>query len=646
MQKVRMRQWLLLLLRVLAIALIVCAFARPTYQSGAAWGGRVVPAAAAVLVDQSYSTSYRLPSGTLADRQRARIRYLTDAFSQSDQVALIPFATIPRTTQDVLPSELDQRVAEWKPSQEATDLESALRQAFVHLAQHPELDGELYLFTDGTRYNWSDVPDVSAWNEEARIYLDLPEDIQYSNAYVGEVRFSHWMVSTKGEVIVYIDVHYDGPVPLPNHTVDLFVDGERVGRRSVDLQPQSETQVELRFTPRRSGRLHGFVELGEDDLSLDNRRYFTFHAPAAINALALGPQPASTYYVRRALSAAALGDPVLSIRSGRIEELSAAALGDVDVLLLCDIERLDREQTSAVHDFVSNGGGLLVFPSVRADLKYLNRDFLPGLVPLTVRGVLGDSADKTQFRRLDSSARMHPLFANLLTDERADAAHFFSHFLLQSESAVEALAYFDDGQIALASSWRGMGRTALAAFPLDMTWSDLPLRGLFAPMIHRLVRELSQPTDGLAGYTVGEGAHRYLGDIALDAPISALTPSGQTLRLQPTRMDERYVWSIPELGEIGIWQLKNGERTIDSFSVNFDPRESDLRRVERAEIERVLGSDVHMLGSDDDVRLQVLGNRHGRELWRECIALALVLLLIELWLGRSPRGVTPTAERA
>jgi len=106
------------------------------------------------------------------------------------------------------------------------------------------------------------------------------------------------------------------------------------------------------------------------------------------------------------------------------------------------------------------------------------------------------------------------------------------------------------------------------------------------------------------------------------------------------------VWSIPELGEIGIWQLKNGERTIDSFSVNFDPRESDLRRVERAEIERVLGSDVHMLGSDDDVRLQVLGNRHGRELWRECIALALVLLLIELWLGRSPRGATPTAERA
>ena len=117
-----MRQWLLLLLRMLAIALIVCAFARPTYQSGTSWGGRVVPAAAAVLVDQSYSMSYRLPSGTIAERQRTRVSRLSDVFSKRDRVALIPFASTQREALNVSPEELSQRLTESVTSQESTDL--------------------------------------------------------------------------------------------------------------------------------------------------------------------------------------------------------------------------------------------------------------------------------------------------------------------------------------------------------------------------------------------------------------------------------------------------------------------------------------------------------------------------------------------
>ena len=361
-----MRQWLLLLLRMLAIALIVCAFARPTYQSGTSWGGRVVPAAAAVLVDQSYSMSYRLPSGTIAERQRTRVSRLSDVFSKRDRVALIPFASTQREALNVSPEELSQRLTESVTSQESTDLVGALRQAVAHFEQHPDLDRELYVFTDGARHNWSETPSMSDWIGDARVYLDVPEETAFSNAYIEEVRFSPWLASARGEMVLSVDVRYIGPAPLQNHTVDLFVDGERVGRKSLNLEPQGKTQVELRFTPRASGHMDGFVELAEDALPLDNRRYFSFYAPTSINALVLGMGPASTYYVRRALNAATLSDPVLNTQSGRLDELNANILSEVDVLILCDLERLDRTQTQIVHDFVSNGGGLIVFPSVCA----------------------------------------------------------------------------------------------------------------------------------------------------------------------------------------------------------------------------------------------------------------------------------------
>ena len=646
MQKVRMRQWLLLLLRMLAIALIVCAFARPTYQSGTSWGGQVAPTAAAVLVDQSYSMSYRLPSGIIADRQHARVSRLSDVFSERDQIALIPFASTQREALNVPPDELDQRLAELAPSQESTNIAGALRQAVTHFERHPELERELYLFTDGARHGWSETPSMRDWIGDARVYIDLLEETTLSNAYIEEVYFSPWLASAKGEMVLEVDVRYIGPAPLQNHTVDLFVDGIRVGRRSLDLDPRGKTQVELRFTPRTSGHISGFVELAEDALPLDNRRYFSFYAPPSINGLVLGMQPASTYYVRRALNAAALSDPILSAQSGRIDGLDADAIREIDVLILCDLERLDRTQTQIVHDFVADGGGLIVFPSVRADVKYLNRDFLPGIMPVRVRGVTGQPEDKTQFRMLDPSADKHTLFADLIRSEGMDAAHFFSHFSLQSELRVEPLAYFDDGQLALASAWRGNGRSALASFPLDLAWNDLPLRGLFAPMIHRLFREFSQPVDRFTAYTVGDKAHRYLKNISIEAPITAESPNGQRLRLQPARTDERYVWSIPLLNEAGAWKIKDGERIVDQFPVNVDARESDIRRVGRAEIERALGDEVQFLKSNEHMQLQILGSRYGRELWRECLALALFLLTIELWLGRAPRGAAPATQSA
>ena len=42
---------------------------------------------------------------------------------------------------------------------------------------------------------------------------------------------------------------------------------------------------------------------------------------------------------------------------------------------------------------------------------------------------------------------------------------------------------------------------------------------------------------------------------------------------------------------------------------------------------------------DTDLHLAVLGNRHGRELWREFLLLALGLLLAEHWIARVPRDV-------
>ena len=154
------------------------------------------------------------------------------------------------------------------------------------------------------------------------------------------------------------------------------------------------------------------------------------------------------------------------------------------------------------------------------------------------------------------------------------------------------------------------------------------------------MRELSLPPDRHAAYLVGETVYRRLADVPMEAVVEAETPSGERLRLEPEPIGGQYLWKIPHVGEAGIWRLRAAGAEVDAFAVNFDARESALAPVVPEYVRSVFAdAEVHFLNPSDDLRLAVLGNRHGRELWREFLILALGLLLAEQWIARAPRDV-------
>ncbi|MBT4504708.1 MAG: VWA domain-containing protein, partial [Gemmatimonadetes bacterium] len=374
MRRVRLRQWLVLLLRTLIIALIICAFARPTYQAGSGWGGRSVPAAAVLLLDLSYSTGFRLAGGSLFAQLQRQALELLGLFERRDQVAVIPFASRPHSPEERGEDfeRLEERLRELAPGEEATELKSALQAGARHLAERLEMDRELFLLTDLAHYNWDALEELRFLPLDVRVYISEPTAFERGNIHIDEVRSPSWMPAVGQKLPLRVLLTNSSKQAVTGSSLDLFLDGERVHHRDVDLRPGEEVRVELTVTPRRSGRLTGHVELEEDGLPLDNRRYFAIDVPERIQVLLLGERPADTYYPRRALGAAGSADPVLAVRSGLFAELDSERLEGVDVLVLCNLQRLNGAQTGAIHDFVAAGGGLILIPGPLADLNFFN----------------------------------------------------------------------------------------------------------------------------------------------------------------------------------------------------------------------------------------------------------------------------------
>ena len=104
------------------------------------------------------------------------------------------------------------------------------------------------------------------------------------------------------------------------------------------------------------------------------------------------------------------------------------------------------------------------------------------------------------------------------------------------------------------------------------------------------------------------------------------------------------VWKIGTVTEPGIWRLRLEETDVDRFAVNVDARESDLARVSKERIEQILNGPVQVVPPDASLRETVLAHRYGRELWRSFLLAALVLLLAELWIGRTRRDEVSDEE--
>ena len=642
MRRVQLRQWLILALRTLIILLLVGAFARPGLREGQpGWGGGSVPAAAALLIDRSYSTAYRLPEGSVFSQLQRHLLELLPLFGPRDQVCLIPFAERAESLEAAggEGGHLAERVRDLTVGQEATVLQRAFVEGARFLADKDKFHRELYLFTDLTPHNWAALDSLPQGLDGVRIYVSAPAPARRENIHIDAVRLPSWMPASGKKLGVEVELTNSSARPAEGVGLDLYIDDERVQHRSVDLPAGQQVLVEFVLRPRRAGRLTGFVEVEDDFLSLDNRRYFALDVPERIQVLVLGHRPDDTYYPRRVFGAAVQVDPVLDVRAGLIDDLDGALLRETQILLLCNLRRLTADQVPLVHGFVEAGGGLVVFPGPQADLNFYNRRFLPGLVPALIQQAVGDSRGREAYQSLDAKRFRLPLLAGLWPRDKADRPRFYSTFALLPQAGLRPLLVFETGPLALVEAWKDKGRVLLFSTPLDLAWTDWPIRGSFAPLLHRLTRYLGLPSGHELSFRVGQDVYRRLGGVTVESSIAAVAPGGRQLRLSPELIESRYVWKIPQVDEAGLWQLRQNGQIVDRFPVNLDTRESVPQPVDPAQLTDLLGADrTYFLDPDQAWRPVVLGNRYGRELWRECLLAALGLLLLELWIARTARG--------
>lgn len=235
----KLRQFLILACRVLAVAALIFFLARPLAGGWLGWALSSAPDAILILLDRSASMETQ-NNGT--SRRQEAIQMLAQAATQFEETShLILIDSVTCAPQEISRATNLAQLPITGPSDTAADIPAMLRAAFDWLVENRAGSAEIWIASDNQRSNW--LPDDSRWknllaqfgglSQKVRVrLLDLNETTTAPNASISIRELLRRPRGDASELQVTLDIerNRNTAATLP---VTLTLDG---GRSETDVK--------------------------------------------------------------------------------------------------------------------------------------------------------------------------------------------------------------------------------------------------------------------------------------------------------------------------------------------------------------------------------------------------------------------------
>jgi len=603
----RLRYFALLALRILLLALIAIAFAKPFLATPAEPAAIAASGSHLVVVD----TSASMQRGSAADSSRSLANQALDdvpagalvqVFAAASGLVPVTEPLIDRGTHrdairalEPVPARLDFGAAMARLDRVASTLPAPVT---VHLVSDFQRSAMPARFADLA------VPRV------ARLVTHRVEPAPAGNVGITALR--------ENPDGVEVDLAGRGPAE-----VELSLNGSVVGRRTRAAGGPATIRFDAVGGDSGDNRLVARLA-GTDDYAWDDRRYRVVERlePEPVPVITSDEQGLPFVYLSTALAAGqATG---FEARALPANDFDPRVLSRYRFAIVDDIGIIEAALEPALVAWVEAGGRLLAFAGQRAG--GVDR------LPVTAHRV-APAATRARATPLLSVGRYDASHPVLRETEGWNAVQFTSVLPVEARTGDDVVAVLEDDAPLIVESALGGGRVLLVTGGLDNRGNDLPVRPVFVGFVLATARFMSG-TSGLAkSYTTGES-------LAAGAAVGqVLDPAGNEMLSLGAASDARRI----ALNDPGFYEVYTPD-TDYLVAANVDRREADFEVVDAG----VLADWTALYGAaagSDSAGIAAVLPRQAIDLWPLALLLLVASVIGESLVANSLLGTGPGPGR-
>lgn len=654
-RSIQLQEWLLMVLRTLAVLLLVLAMTRPVL-SGRQSGGRDLPTTHVLVMDASYSMQRGGEDEALFEEAREVALELVEDMGPQDNMLIVragarPEALFPRPVFDK--AYLKGQLEQLEPGPEESNLPAALEQSAWLLGFSTLPNHRIVVLDDGQRNAWNSEQEED-WKRVELQLEELPNPPSlYSIRFAPNEEGTHLAVTglraktplpdVFRPVEFEVEIRNDGAVPV-TRSVRFEVDGRRRDAQDVSLEPgPNAVRFEHRF--REAGSHRVLVDLGGDDLPVDNQATLALDVLERIPVLIIE----GTTEESRIKSDGGLME--LALQAGRtpdggalfeVERISHLEMEDkrlrdllaYKTIVMANVPALSSRFGALIERYLEAGGGLLIGlgPELSADSYNRWTTDADGWVPVQLGEWVNDLEEPlTPTFPAGRAAEVLDVF-DLSRTRQLDAVQVREYFKVESlGEGIEAGQLGEDLFLWVQDVHEGTVGVWTTTF--TPAHSNFPAVPDFVPLVQNLVMRLAggaiPPVNLRQEETLVVSVE--LESLPGDAEFATvLSPDGEEnkVALEPVRRTGVLEWT--ETRTPGLYEVQVPGQPPRYVSVSIPHAEGELTGLE-PDLETGIQEQVMVRFTDglEALRREMERETGVRDLWRILLLVALAVLVAE-----------------
>jgi hypothetical protein len=365
----RLRQMLILLFRMLAVAGLIFAVSRPLASGwfGRAAGGR--PDTTIVILDRSPSMRQQ-GQGTAVSKLDAGRHQLARTLGVLGSGRWVLIENTSNLAREIESPDSLLQLPETEPVSTSADLPAMLQTAQDYIRDNRTGRTEVWIVSDLRQNDWN--ADSARWQALRDSFLELPQgvrlhllaypDVANGNVAVRVTNVRRVQTGDGAELLVSLKLTREGTadakVTLP---ISFDIEGARSELIADMIGPTFELKDHRIPIDKTKERGWGKVSIPADGNPADNEFYFVFDRPQPRKALIVSGEPSAVDAVRLAASIAP--DPAVTCAAEFVQPEQLAAVDwDGVSLLVWHAPLPDKAAAATLEAFVQRGGQVVFLP--------------------------------------------------------------------------------------------------------------------------------------------------------------------------------------------------------------------------------------------------------------------------------------------